>query len=415
MIVGICSAGAADATAAGPLPPRLVAAERNGQLLLLLPETHAGLRNQYDRYFQTVIAPRVCRVQPVAERALITAPGRGLRYQPCPDQQPDETQVDAALNAVLPELLPASYRAVQPPPAPVSGFSRFMRFDPVMEDAFFNPTGRYAPPWVAQAKPAVPADVTTNYASVTTNYAGRLMPYAPRPYAPVDTPVSSYQAYCSLAPAQRTALAQAALQKRLRQAGHAPPPDQLDRHEDDENVERRELEADVARLDRHYRDWLRRITQTVAGEQGTAATSGAASPDGEMIDQHQRDRDRYVLAARNQVWIARLPRMTAGERLPFMVLGAAHLPDSSAGPGLLRLLREGGYRLTLVRNHAQLAAPNTPAPPHEPIRETTLGGLCVDLPKRAMCTWVGGHTLVNLVDNGTPRSTLNLRATHETA
>lgn len=410
----MCPWGAAGASPAGALPPRLVAAERNGQLILLLPETHAGLRSQYDHYFKTVIAPAfVASSLLLSERSSPVQAEASLRYQACTDEQPDEALVDPALNAALPELLPASYWGVFPPPAPVTGFSRFMRFHLVLEDAYFNPTGRYAPPWEPQPTPLLPA-------SVTLNYASRLMLDDPRASASVDTPTSNYQAYCSLAPVQRTRLARAALQQRLRQAGHAPPLDQLGHQEDAAAVERREMEANAARMDANYRQWVQRIALAVDSNHGA---SQAAAPGYPTTDQNQLDIERYLLAARNRQWLARLPQMTAGQRLPFMVLGAAHLPDSEAGPGLLRLLRQDGYRLTLVRDHAQLAAllhrlpaPNAKAPPpaDQPLQRTVLDGQCTDIPHGELCAWAGGGMVVNLVDNGTAQNQLLVCVTHDT-
>lgn len=412
---GMCSCGAAEAAPAGPLPPRLVAAERNGQLIFLLPETHAGLRIQYDRYFKTVIEPAfVASSLLLSERSAPVQAEPSLRYQACPDQQPDEAQVDHALNAALPELLPGSYWGVFPPSAPVTGFSRFMRFNLVFEDAYFNPTGRYAPPWQPQPTAQLPATVTVGYAT-------RLMLDDPRPFASVDTPASSFQAYCSLAPAQRSALARAVLQMRLRQAGHAPPLDQLDQPENAAVLERRELEQNAARMEANYWQWVQRIGLTVATSN---AAAGAAAADYPAIDQNQLDIERYLVVARNRQWLARLPQMTAGQRLPFMVLGAAHLPDSAAGPGLLRLLHDDGYRLTMVRNHAQLAAllHHLPAPlakasppADQPWQRTELDGKCIDLPHNQLCTWVGGGTLVNLDDNGAARQQITVCTTHDSA
>ncbi|KQQ36094.1 hypothetical protein ASF61_07795 [Duganella sp. Leaf126] len=362
------------------MPPRLIAAERDGRLLLLLPETHAGLRDQYDHYFRAVIMPAFAASSALfSERSSPVQADTQLRYRPCADQQPDEAQVDAALNATLPELLPATYWGVQTPPAPVTGFSRFMRVQMVLEDAYFNSAGWYAPPWQPQPVPDLPSDLTTHYAA-------RLMLDAPRRAVSVDTPDSSFKAYCSLTPAQRTALARAAMQQRLRQAGHAPPRDQLDRPVDAGAVERQDLQDEVAQMDADYRQILKRIAQALErtdladpigkvgkidrnSENDTNDTNDIHGKVGKFAndasDQNQRAIDRYLLGARNRVWVAQLPQMTAGQRLPFMVLGAAHFLDADAdsGPGLLRLLRDDGYRLTLVQDRRQLAVLLRKLPP----------------------------------------------------
>jgi hypothetical protein len=38
-----------------------------------------------------------------------------------------------------------------------------------------------------------------------------------------------------------------------------------------------------------------------------------------------------------------------------MIIGAAHFPDTAAGPGLVNLLRDAGYQLSVVQNRAALA------------------------------------------------------------
>lgn len=411
------SAGAARLPHDGALPARLVAAERNGQLIFLLPETHAGLRSQYDRYFKTVIEPAfVASSLMLSERSSTLQTVPSLRYQACPDEQPDETQVDPALNAALPKRLPASYWGVFPPSTPMTDFSRFERFYLVLEDAFLNPAGRDA----ASSQPQ-PQPTQVLPARITVNYANRLMIDDPRSYASVDTPATSFHAYCSLAPAQRTALARATLQQLLRQAGHAPPLDQLGKRENPEVLERRELEVNAARMDANYRQWVQRIALAVDSNHGA---SRAAISDSPTTEKNQLDIERYLLAARNRQWIARLPQMTAGQRLPFMVLGAAHLPDSEAGPGLLRLLREDGYRLTMVRNHAQLSALlhhlpaplAKPSPPSDqPWQRTVLDGQCTDIPHGELCGWAGGGTVITVVDNGSAHNKLTACVSRDTA
>jgi hypothetical protein len=62
---------------------------------------------------------------------------------------------------------------------------------------------------------------------------------------------------------------------------------------------------------------------------------------------------RFAIAARNVTWIVHMERLISEGRT-FFSLGGAHLPDTTLGPGILSLLRERGYSITLVEDARQL-------------------------------------------------------------
>jgi len=61
----------------------------------------------------------------------------------------------------------------------------------------------------------------------------------------------------------------------------------------------------------------------------------------------------WMLPARSKVFI---PHMESALQtsIPFFIVGGAHIPDTALGPGLITLLTERGYKISLIENRAQL-------------------------------------------------------------
>lgn len=376
--------------AAPALPPRLLAAEKQGQLIFLLPETHVGLRWQFDPYFERVIRPAFAAASVLlSERSEEVQLEQRLRYQACADDDPIERQVDPAVNDALPGILPKTIWGRVPPPAPVTGFSRFMRTELLIDDIYFH---KYADA-ATTARERPPHDVP---ADATEGYAAHLMLGAPRPHLSVDTPDSLYQSYCWLPPSARNDLAASLLRMRDDEAGAgagvlASPVT---------------VDAGLTAMGKAYRAMLVQTVHTLDGD----AVAPALTPTELGVA-------RFVLAARNRGWIGRLPALAAGQRLPFLVLGAAHFPESNAGPGVIHLLRDAGYRVTLVRDREQLQgllAQLPPAPAPTPTAAQTgwqraaLPGTCIPVPHNMLCSWGDKRALLTVIGDGGGRDVLTL-------
>ena len=353
-----------------PMPARLLAAERDGQLLLLLPETHVGLRSQFDRYFKQVIEPAFAASSALlAERSEEAQLDESLRYKACADEDSSETEVDAAINELLPTILPMTIWGRMPPPAPVTGFSRFMRVALLLNGTYLR---KYADATttLAQHQPKkVPA-------SIALSYAAELHREAPRPQMSVDTPATMFDVYCAMSPVERNALARSLLRFRSDQiTGDA-----------DFVLTQENMRAGAVRVDKIYRELLERNARTIAG-QAMPASSQPAPPAVE----------RFILAGRSRSWSEHLPELTTGQRLPFFILGAAHFADFDSGPGMIHLLRDAGYRVSLVENRRQLdglLARLPPAPAVAPTPPTDVGwkretwsGTCQTIPGNTICAW----------------------------
>lgn len=57
---------------------------------------------------------------------------------------------------------------------------------------------------------------------------------------------------------------------------------------------------------------------------------------------------------RNQLWIKRINQLAKTTAIPFYALGAAHFPTLESRKGLITLLREEGYSLTLITDRNEL-------------------------------------------------------------
>jgi hypothetical protein len=386
----------AHGAAAPALPPRLLAAEKHGQLIFFLPETHIGLRWQFDRYFERVIEPAFAAASVLlSERSKEVQLEQGLRYRACADEDLIERRVDLAVNDALPEILPKTIWGRVPPPAPVTGFSRFMRTELLIDDIYFHKYADAASTSIERRPRNLPADVTEGYAA-------HLMLGAPRAHLSVDTPNSLYQSYCSLAPSARNDLATALLRMRDDEAsaiagvaGSAVT-----------------IEASLTAMDKAYRAMLVQNVDTLNGN----AVVPALTPTELGVE-------RFILVARNQGWIERLPVLTDGQRLPFFVLGAAHFPDSNAGPGLIHLLRDVGYRITLVRDGEHLrgllaqlppVSASVPTAAQAEWRRAAWPGNCTPVPHNVLCTWGDKRALLNVVGDGSGRDLLTLCTVHAT-
>lgn len=380
-----------------PMPARLVAAERDGQLLLLLPETHLGVRSEFDGYFKQVIEPAFAASRTLlAERSEDAQLDEGLRYKACSDEDSSEAEVDAAINELLPTILPMTIWGRMPPPAPVTGFGRFMRVALLLEGTYLKKYAN-ATSTVAEHQPKkVPA-------SIAASYAAQLYRDAPRAQRSLDTPATMFAVYCAMSPVERNALATSLSRFR---------PDEIARN-NDMVLTQEKMRAGAARLDTTDRDLLDRNARIIAGQ--TAPASARTLP---------AAIERFLLDGRNRSWIAQLPELTEGQRLPFFILGAAHFADSNSGPGMIRLLRDAGYHMSLVENRRQLdgllarlppaaAMPPTP-PPDVGWKRETWPGTCQTIPGNTICAWGNKRALLQVMGNGPGLNQMTLCTTTPT-
>ena len=379
------------------MPARLLAAERDGQLLLLLPESHLGLRAQFDSYFKQVIAQAFAASSVLlAERSEDAQLDEGLRYKACADEDSSETEVDAAINEVLPEILPVTIWGRLPPPAPVTGFGRFMRVALLLDGTYLRKYADATSTWSEHQPKKVPA-------SLAVSYARQLVRDAPRPQLSVDTPATSFGVYCAMSPVERNALATSLL--RFQQEHTARDADYV--------LTQKTMRAGAVRVDTVYREALERNTRTIAGQ----AAPAFAHLEPPAIE-------RFILAGRNRWWIEHLPELADGQRLPFFILGAAHFADSDSGPGMIRLLRDAGYQVSLVDNRRQLdgllarlpPAPTVAATPPADAgwRRETWSGTCEPVPGNTICAWGNKRALLQVMGNGPGRNLMTLCTTKPT-
>jgi hypothetical protein len=222
----------------------------------------------------------------------------------------------------------------------------------------------------------------------------------PRPFRSVENTGDFFSAYCALTPLDRAALIGSLIGK----AGA------LDNDSRAPMSSRQMREQSVTTLDALYHDNLANLKGTlaarfpagqVAAPPATPGNSNYAQPwaASELIYQ------RYVLVERNRNWLAQLPGVLASERLPFYAIGVAHFADGPHGPGLITLLREAGYRVSLIDGDAALNAvlARVPArssqqPVPQSIVAQPLYGQCRNhVGDPYLCAWKGATTSYQLI------------------
>jgi hypothetical protein len=373
-ILGLAAAGLllmASARAATPgTPARLLVAEKDGRAIFLLPESHIGTPAQQDAYFRETIRPAFAAASALLlERSLSARLSPDYYERRCDVEGPDEPALDADVNAALRAHPDPVLAHVLPLEGDLERLGRFIRFEMLLQA------------WIGRGhvQPADDAAHAVPAVRVLPAQSGQLMMATPHPYRSVDDTASFFQAYCALAPAERSVLVRRLL-------------DDLDAAVQPQAGAEQDLAGMYRTIDATYQACLAAIRAALTHPHGAAADVRHWTPT-ELITQ------RFLIAERNRGWIAQLPSVLASERLPFYAIGAAHFVDGPYGAGLITLLREAGYRVSLVPDRPALRAvlarvpadagkADAPAP-----GPGLLAGKCIRIPGNYSCAWRDATTL----------------------
>lgn len=347
---------------------RLLVAEKDGRALFLLPESHVGTPTQQDAYFRETIRPAFA-----ASSALLLERGASAQLSPdyfgrrCDVEGPDEPDEDADLDAALRAHPDPVLGRVLPLDEHLQRLGRFIRFEMLLQA------------WSARAyRQAADGAADAHAVRVLPAQSGQLMTALPRPYRSVDDAASFFQAWCALAPAERSVLVRGLI-------------DDLDAPPQPPEAEQG-LRGVYRTIDTTYAASLAALRATLAGAPAADAVERQWTR-GELI------RQRYLITERNRGWIAQLPSVLASERLPFYAIGAAHFVDGPYGAGLITLLREAGYRVSLVTDRPALRAVLARVPADAGKADAPepgpglLAGKCIRIPGNYACAWRDATTL----------------------
>lgn len=350
---------------AGPdakLGPRLLLVEKDGRMALFLPETHIGTPAQDDDYFRAVVRPAFSASSEVlAERSVAPWWDRSFDSAACPDEGAEEAALDGALTAAVSmhAVAPSPLLRAVTSPDNIGTLGRFIRFDRLFYDVHLRAIGQVQ----------LPAGAASRSILMRNAQSGVLLAGAPRRVATVENTGTMLHAYCSLPPAQRAALIAATIAQSDAQPGATKV----------EAPDASLKTASYRSIDAEYRQVLSCIRAGLH-RQGPAALNCGASEANQRTEP-ELTINRFMLVARGQTWVTGLAAVMQRERLPFYALGAAHFPDGPAGPGLVTMLRDAGYKLTLLENrHALMAvlkrlpALAPPSPNTLPTMHTLAGG-----------------------------------------
>jgi|GEM_PF-6602268 len=381
-LAAAAAAAAGPAAAARPvIGPRLLLVQKDGRAALFLPESHVGSAAQDDAYFRSVIRPAFAASSALlAERSKVSWFDSTYYQSTCPDEGQAEAALDADLNAALRRNAPAvppALRAVSPLDR-LDTLGRFIRFHWLFVNAHKRAYGQLPD----AASPA-------RSFKIRNAQSGVLLAGAPRRADSVEDTGTWLHAYCAMPPAQRASLIADAIAQSL------APPDPADADRSPEQLRAatdRDTDTSYQRALDDLRATLRAPFPTGRAdapppEAGNANFARAWTP-------AELTMNRFMIVERSQAWVAGLPAVLRRERLPFYALGAAHFADGPAGPGLITLLRDAGYSVSLLRDRreldaalARLPAPAATARPDVAVAARPLSGGCQRDGGGYGCSW----------------------------
>lgn len=381
MVLAMLVASTAAASAGTDFGARLLLVEKDDRIALFLPESHIGSPAQNDRYFRHVIRPAFAASSALlAERSNVSWLDETYFEAACPVESEAEAALDPALNTALrqhppqvpPDLLPA-LRAMSPIDS-IDRLGRFMRFYALFVNLHRRDSG---------------AKLNTAGArsfKVRNAQSGVLLALAPhRAYSVEDTGTFMH-AYCALQPTQRASL----ITDTITQSAQPDP--------DDASKSATALRtAAYQKIDAEYRQVLTDLRAAFPAP-FSAGPIAAPPPVAENTNYlrtwtpAELAVNKFMLSGRSQAWIAELPNVLQRERLPFYALGAAHFADGPYGDGVITLLRNAGYTVSILRNRHELdaALARLPAPagrPERPLSVHTLTGGCKRDGETYACSW----------------------------
>lgn len=344
-LLAAAGGASADAGNAG-FGARLLLAQKDGHVALLLPESHIGSPAQEDQYFRNVIRPAFAASSALlAERSSVSWFDKTYDQAGCPVESDAEAALDPALNDALrrhapptPPELPAALRSLAPVDR-IGTLGRFMRFYLLFMDAHQRAYG------------AIPAEAGARSFTVRTAQSGILLAGTPKRVGSVEDTGTWLHAYCAIRPAERAPL----IAETIRQS--AQPADLADAGKSG----RQQRDATYRDNDAAYRRALNDIRAALRAPVMADDSNVVHAPTAA-----EAAIDKFTLVERSRAWMADLPAVLGRERLPFYALGAAHFADSPSGPGLVTLLREAGYKVTLLNDRRALDAALTHLPPPAP-------------------------------------------------
>jgi hypothetical protein len=378
VLAGLLLSSSAGAAGIGA---RLLLVQKDGHSALFLPETHIGSPAQDDAYFRDVLRPAFAASSVLlAERSSASWFDHDYYQAACADNSQAEAALDPALADALRKHPPAVAPALRAfvPDHWTDSIGRFLRF----QILFINLRVHGVPLPNGAVAPASTYQVRNAQSSI-------LMTEAPRRFASVEDLGTFLHAYCALTPAQRAALIAETI--RLSNEPNLAEPGK--------SVAQLRT-ATYQTLDTEYREALTNMhanLQRSGNAQGTATWTPI-----ELLT------NKYLLAERNQAWIAGLPVMMASERLPFYALGAAHFSDTPAGPGLITLLRNAGYSVTLIEDRRVLnvALSRLPALQEQPdsaLAAQSLRGGCKRDGEAYGCDWSSPSVTYQVINPKPPQ------------
>jgi len=293
---------------------RVFVAEKGHHVAFLLPVTHNGSSVEtHGAYLDTVIRPVFGRSTRVYFEGSL--PMSGALISSCPNGDFVDSELDEKLNRRFLEVTEgSSFWDKQPVKAMVGRFTKIHQY--FSHSLLSVPPGLSPNMW-----PGLPV-----HAMLQDDFH--------LPGSSIEKTDDLFATYCAMDSDDRQMFVRALV---------APTEAKENKNGPDNTAER-----DDKALSQKYLEWL---------------SLAVAELNGRRIDNpdHERDRDwmfeaynKFVLTARNRLWITKMNAIANSDETPFYALGVGHFYSTKHTKGLIQLLREEGYSVALVKDRAEL-------------------------------------------------------------
>lgn len=297
--------------------PRLFLVERGNSAAFFLPITHlASAVEINDRYLDQIIRPAYDSSTELLDETAAIGPENF--FVSCDAHEISDASIDPALDNEFSLAVAGSYWDSFDP-LMRANVGRFMKFLMV----FLPPEKQHANPQDLYTSPPVQAI---------------LFQQEKKPHSSIESVSDMFNAYCSLSVSERELLIRYAIS-----ISRTPETSQIE-------LMRKKIPK---MLSSQYLEELQKAVVTlnsVSPPQSSISQRVLLAP---AVDE-KAAYGKYALALRNKNWMNTINKISEQPGTAFYALGAAHFADGPNRQGLISLLRENGYRVSLIKSPDQI-------------------------------------------------------------
>jgi TraB/PrgY/gumN family len=296
--------------------PRLFVAQRGNSLAFFLPIAHHASTSEInDRYLDRVIRPAYKASTQLLDEFSALDPS--IFFASCSSQEILDTSIDYALNEKFTAAVKGTY---------------WDSFHPALRDN----VGRFVKFWEVYLPPPQTNTDPQKILEASLPVQAILLGEEQKPHNSIENSIDVFNAYCSLSITEREFLIRHAISM-------ANDPNNLPDY--------RVIKQFPAVLSHLYMEALKRARVTL---NSSPVDEIRASNQNVLAGDEKAANDKFLLELRTKNWIKNIDATSRQSGTAFYALGAAHFADGPHWKGLITLLKEDGYHVTLVKSSDQL-------------------------------------------------------------